>query len=81
MTKKAKIAVIGCGGMANSMHLPSLVEIENCEVVAVCDIIADKAKAAAEKLIAMDPDLSRPEHSAMKDRVRQMYEEEPEIFN
>jgi len=49
MSKKAKIAVIGCGGMANSVHLPSLVEIESCEVVAVCDLVVDRARKAAEK--------------------------------
>ncbi len=49
MSKKVKVAVIGCGGMANSVHLPSLTEIESCEVTAVCDLVEGKAAAAAEK--------------------------------
>ena len=49
MMKKAKIAVIGAGGIANSVHLPSLSEIENCEIVAIADLYRWKAEKAAEK--------------------------------
>jgi predicted dehydrogenase len=49
MSQKAKIGVIGCGGMANSVHLPSLSEIDNCEIVAVCDLVEEKVNRAAEK--------------------------------
>ncbi|MFA7673925.1 MAG: Gfo/Idh/MocA family oxidoreductase [Clostridia bacterium] len=49
MSKKVKIAVIGCGGIANSVHLPSLSEINDCEIVAVCDLVEEKAKKAAAK--------------------------------
>ena len=44
-----KIGVIGAGGIANGIHLPALKEIENCDVAAVCDLHADRAKAAADK--------------------------------
>lgn len=52
----------------------------------VADFSADvallkEAKAAAEKLIAADPGLNRPEHRLLKARVRQMFEENPEMFN
>ena len=47
--KKAKIAVIGAGGIANRVHLPSLSEIENCEVVAIADLFRWKAENAAQK--------------------------------
>lgn len=52
----------------------------------VADFAADvellkEAKAAAEELIARDPDLSRPEHRLLLARVREMFEEDPEIFN
>lgn len=49
MANKVRIGVIGCGGMANSVHLPSLTEMDNCEVTAVCDLIEGKAKSAAER--------------------------------
>ncbi|MBR5867875.1 MAG: Gfo/Idh/MocA family oxidoreductase, partial [Clostridia bacterium] len=46
---KLKLAVIGCGGIANGKHLPSLKEVPEVEIVAFCDIIVERAeKAAAE---------------------------------
>ena len=44
-----KIGVIGMGGMARGIHLPSLMEIENCKVVAICDHIEERLNAASEK--------------------------------
>ena len=49
MEKKLRIGVIGCGNIARSIHMPSLAEIENCEVVAVCDHHIEKAQAFAEQ--------------------------------
>ena len=47
--KKLRIGIIGCGGIAEGKHLPSLARLKNVEMVAFCDIIEDRAKAAAEK--------------------------------
>ena len=47
MDKKLKIGIIGCGGIANGKHMPSLKMISDVEMVAFCDIIEDKAKDAA----------------------------------
>ena len=49
MSKIVKVGVIGAGGIADSVHLPSLTEIENCEIVAICDLYEEKAKKMAEK--------------------------------
>lgn len=49
MDSKIRIGVIGAGGIANSVHMPSLSEIPECEVVAICDLHGDKARALAEK--------------------------------
>lgn len=49
MDKKLKIGIIGAGNIARSVHLPSLAEIENCEIVAICDHHIEKAQAHAEK--------------------------------
>lgn len=46
--KKVRVAVIGCGSIS-VMHLDSAVNIDLCDLVAVCDIDEKKAKAAAEK--------------------------------
>lgn len=49
MEKKVKIGIIGCGGIANGKHMPSLASLPNVEMIAFCDLISDRAKAAAEK--------------------------------
>lgn len=48
MSKKIRLGVIGAGGMAKNIHVPSLMEIEDCEIVAICDLFEEKAKALAE---------------------------------
>ncbi len=47
---KLQIGFIGCGGIANQKHLPSLVKFPDlCELVAFCDILPERAKKAADK--------------------------------
>ena len=49
MAKIVKIGIIGCGGIANGKHMPSLKKVKDCEMVAFCDIIPERAeKAKAE---------------------------------
>ncbi len=49
MNRTVKIGIIGCGGIANGKHLPSLKAVPNAEMVAFCDLIKERAeKAAAE---------------------------------
>lgn len=47
MSRKLKIGIIGCGGIANGKHLPSLSKQSEVELVAFCDIILSKAEKAA----------------------------------
>lgn len=49
MSGKLKIGIIGCGGIANNKHMPSLAKLEDVEMVAFCDIIIEKAEKAAKK--------------------------------
>lgn len=49
MDRQIKIAIIGAGGIANAVHLPSLSEIPDCKIVAICDLVEEKAKRAADK--------------------------------
>ena len=49
MEKKLKIGIIGCGGIANTKHLPALSQIPEVELVAFCDLKKERAVAAAEK--------------------------------
>ena len=41
-----KVGIIGCGGIANGKHMPSLKQLPGVELVAFCDIIAERAEAA-----------------------------------
>lgn len=47
--EKTKVAVIGCGTIANSAHIPGYLKQENAEIVYFCDIIPEKAERAVEK--------------------------------
>ena len=47
--KKVNIALIGAGGMANSVHYPSLKECEDVNLVGLCDVVPAKLQATAER--------------------------------
>ncbi len=49
MSEKIKVAVIGCGNIATSSHIPAYMRNEDVEIKYFCDIILEKAKAAVEK--------------------------------
>ncbi|MEK4330671.1 Gfo/Idh/MocA family oxidoreductase [Paenibacillus sp. FSL R7-0297] len=49
MSKVYRVGVIGCGGIANGKHLPSLSRQDKVQVVAFCDIIKERAESAAEQ--------------------------------
>ena len=49
MDRIVKIRIIGCGGIANGKHMPSLKKIKNVQMVAFCDIIEERAVKAAEE--------------------------------
>ena len=64
MEKKIRIGIIGCGGIANGKHMPALKAIDKCEMVAFCDIIVEKAQAAAEKFASdSDSELGKIKHA------------------
>ncbi len=48
-TRSVKVGVIGAGSMANSVHLPSLRDMEDVDVVAICDLVEDKLRKTAER--------------------------------
>ncbi|RXT15362.1 Gfo/Idh/MocA family protein [Ammoniphilus sp. CFH 90114] len=49
MTKKVRIGIIGCGGIAFGKHMPSLAKLEVVEMVAFCDVNEEKAEEAAKQ--------------------------------
>ncbi|MHB8993731.1 MAG: Gfo/Idh/MocA family protein [Armatimonadota bacterium] len=47
--KKTRLALIGAGGMANGVHYPSLAEMPDVEMAALCDVVPEKLNATADK--------------------------------
>ena len=45
---KIKVAVIGCGNIANSSHIPSYLKNEEAEIKYFCDIIPERAEKCVE---------------------------------
>ncbi len=52
--KNLKLGIIGCGGIANNKHLPSIQTVGNADVVAFCDIIEERAQETAKKFGTKD---------------------------
>jgi len=46
---KIKVAVIGAGGIARNVHLPSLHDMQDVSLVAICDIVKERAEQMAEQ--------------------------------
>ena len=46
---KIKVAVIGCGNIANAAHIPAYMKNENVEIKYFCDIIPERAEKCVEK--------------------------------
>ena len=49
-SNKLQIGIIGCGGIANQKHLPSLkANADKADMVAFCDLIEERALKAAKE--------------------------------
>ena len=47
---KLRIAIVGCGGIANQKHMPSIkANADKAEMVAFCDLIPERAEKAAKE--------------------------------
>lgn len=49
MTHPVRVAMIGAGRMANSVHYPSLASFDDVEIAAICDIDTSRLHATADK--------------------------------
>lgn len=63
-----KVGIIGCGGIANGKHMPSLKNIENVEMVAFCDIIKERAEKAAKEYGTEDAKVYTDYKELLKDK-------------
>jgi predicted dehydrogenase len=46
---KVSIAMVGCGGMPNAVHFPSLTSFDDVEIVAICDLVPNLLHERGDK--------------------------------
>ena len=51
---KVRYAVVGCGDIAHSYHLPALTSLAAAEFAVACDVVEERAKETAAKFRAAD---------------------------
>ncbi len=49
MVDKVRLAFLGCGWMGQRVHLPNFLKLENCEVVALCEVRERLGRAVAKR--------------------------------
>jgi predicted dehydrogenase len=49
VTGKVRVAMIGAGGIANSVHYPSLTSLDDAQMIAICDLDETRLHKTAEK--------------------------------
>lgn len=67
--EKVRIGIIGCGGIANGKHLPSLKHMPEVEVVAFCDIIEERAEKACKEFGTPDAKVYTDYKELLKDKT------------
>ena len=67
MQKRLRIGIIGCGGIANGKHMPSLKALNRVDMVAFCDIIREKAESAAAEYGTQDAKVYTDYKELLKD--------------
>lgn len=67
MDKRLRIGIIGCGGIANGKHMPSLQALNCVDMVAFCDIIEQRAIDAAQKYGAEGAKVYTDYHELLRD--------------
>ena len=69
MAKLIKVGIIGCGGIAKGKHMPSLKKVADCEMVAFCDIIPERAEKAAKEFGTPDAKTYTDYRELLKDET------------
>lgn len=69
MSRKLKVGIIGCGGIANGKHLPSLSKIEEVELVAFCDIVIERAEEASRQYGVKVAEVYKDYRELLKDQA------------
>ena len=63
-TRKMRVGIIGCGGLANS-HMKAYLAQPDVEIVAGCDLVPGKARAFMDKYGITDAKTDYPSHKEM----------------
>jgi len=69
MAEKLRVGIIGCGGIANGKHLPSLSKLPEVELVAFCDIEIEKAQKAAKEYGGADASVYADYNELLEDKT------------
>lgn len=64
--RDVRVGIIGCGGIANGKHLPSLHKLPNVKLVAFCDLIPERAEKAKEEYGEPDAEVYTDYHDLLK---------------
>ena len=64
---KIKVAVIGCGTIANNAHIPSYLNHSDAEIKYFCDIILERAENSAKKFGTADAKVYTDYKELLKD--------------
>ncbi len=67
MNRIVKIGIIGCGGIANGKHMPSLSKVEGAQMVAFCDLIVERAERARAQYGTPDAKVYTDYHELLAD--------------
>ena len=52
-----RVGIIGCGGIAKGKHIPALLKLPHVKIVALCDILVEKAEKYKVKFDLPDADV------------------------
>ncbi|MDY4976567.1 MAG: Gfo/Idh/MocA family oxidoreductase [Clostridia bacterium] len=61
------IGIIGCGGIANGKHMPSLAQLEDVQMTAFCDLVEERAQKAAKEYGIPDAAVYTDYHKLLED--------------
>ncbi|MBQ7940012.1 MAG: Gfo/Idh/MocA family oxidoreductase [Clostridia bacterium] len=66
---KVRVGIIGCGGIANQKHMPSLKKLPNVEMVAFCDIVRARAERAKDTFGTSDAAVYEDYRKLLEDKT------------
>lgn len=69
MDRKIRVGIIGCGGICNGKHMSALSTMDNIEIVALCDVIEERAVETRDKWKLENVDIYTDYKELLKDET------------